>query len=385
MKGRRKKSFYFEIVTLIAITTFVGLLIPGDVGAVKGFERPKEEAVARPIPPMKTIRACFASEGPIGDGGYSYAHYKASKELEKLPYVTETTFVENVHEGTSYPVWKRLSKQGYNMFWACVFEYIDDMKKIAADYPDTIWMIPWTDYAPGGNMGAYWARIYEGWYLIGMTAGLLTKTDIIGFIQCYPIALCYRDSNAFALGVKATNPKASVHHLWLNKWFDPAAEVQAYHSLKALGADIVAHGMDDPAVPSACQKDGVYSTGIWSDMSKFAPKAVLTSVLCHWEKIYNYVAKQAHEGTFKSESLGWGVKEEMIELSPFGPMVPEEVRVKIKAIENRMKEDDPTAFPFYGAVIDQDGKTRIPAGRRPTSQELFSMDYLVDVIKGPRK
>lgn len=65
------------------------------------------------------------------------------------------------------------------------------------------------------NSGTYFADFYQVYYLNGLMAGALTKTNKVGYVAAYPIPEVLRHINAFALGVKEANPDARVYVRWL--------------------------------------------------------------------------------------------------------------------------------------------------------------------------
>ena len=76
-------------------------------------------------------------------------------------------------------------------------------------YPETNFytILP---YHYGGNIRTYFVRIYQLRYLQGMLAGLKTQTGRIGFISYDRLPDNVQELDAFALGVRRTNPHARV-------------------------------------------------------------------------------------------------------------------------------------------------------------------------------
>jgi len=74
------------------------------------------------------------------------------------------------------------------------------------------------------------------------------------------------------------------------------------------------------------------------------------------------------------------MKEGIVDLAPFGPMVPEDVRQKVQAEKAAIIAG--TAELFAGPVTDQTGKVQVPAGRSATDEELLNMKYFVKGVIG---
>jgi basic membrane protein A len=213
-----------------------------------------------------------------------------------------------------------------------------------------------------------------------MVAGAMTRSNILGYVAAFPIPEVLRGINAFTIGAQTVNPNAQVRVVWTKTWYDPATEKEAAKSLLDVGADVIAQHQDSPGPQEAAQEKGVYSVGYNSDMSAFAPKAHLTAPVWKWGPLYRQIVEQVRKGTWKSESIWYGMKEGIVDLAPFGPMVPDSVRQKVLAKKKQIL--DGSTDVFAGPVKDQKGTVRIPAGRTATDEEMLGMKYFVQGVVG---
>ena len=327
----------------------------------------------------KELKVGFIYVSPIGDAGWSYAHDQGRKAIDAMDGVT-TSYVEAVQEGPdSERVMLNMARKGYGLIFATSFGYMDSMLKVAKKYPKTVFM-HCSGFKTAPNMGNYFGRMYQARYLSGMVAGAMTKSNILGYVAAFPIPEVIRGINAYALGAQAVNPKAQVRVVWTKTWYDPATEKEAAKSLLDVGADVIAQHQDSPGPQEAAQEKGVYSIGYNSDMSAFAPKAHLTAPIWNWAPFYKKVVEQVRKGTWKSSSTWMGMKEGIVDLAPFGPMVPEAVRKKVlaKKAELVSGKDD----IFMGPIKDQNGTVQVPKGKIPTDANLLGMKYFVQGVVG---
>lgn len=194
----------------------------------------------------KDLKVGFIYVSPVGDAGWSYAHDLARKAIDKMPGVT-TSYVEAVKEGPdSERVMTNMARKGYGLIFATSFGYMDSMLKVAKKYPNTVFM-HCSGFKTAKNMGNYFGRMYQARYLTGIVAGGMTKSNIIGYVAAFPIPEVIRGINAFTLGVKSINPKASVRVVWTKTWYDPATEKEAAKSLLDVGADVITQHQDSRA------------------------------------------------------------------------------------------------------------------------------------------
>jgi basic membrane protein A len=332
------------------------------------------------FPPLKEIRAGFVYVAPVGDAGWNWAHDQGRKEMEKLPFVTKTSFVENVNEGSdSARVLTQFAEMGFNLIFATSYGYMDPCAEVAKKYPNAVFM-HCSGSKKSENMTNYFGRMYQARYLTGIVAGRMTKTSIIGYVAAHPIPEVIRGINAFTLGARSVNPKATVRVVWTYIWFDPAKEKHAAESLIEVGADVIAQHQDSSGPQQAAQEHGVYSIGYNTDMSRFAPKAHLTSAVWNWGPLYRKIAEDLHAGRWTNAPVWWGIETGVVDIAPIGPMVP--VEVKKLVMERKREIADGKLVVFAGPVKDQKGAVVIPPGKIPSDEELFSMKYFVEGVEG---
>lgn len=327
----------------------------------------------------KEIQVGFVYVSPVGNAGWSYAHDVGRKEIESMEGV-KTSFVEAVKEGPdSERVFLNMARKGYDIIFGTSFGYMDPMLKVAGQFPDITFM-HCSGFKLAKNMGHYFGRIYQARFLSGMVAGSMTQSNVLGYVAAFPIPEVIRGINAYALGARSVNPKAQVRVVWTKTWYDPATEKDAAKSLLDVGADVIAQHQDSPAPQEAAQEKGAYSIGYNSDMAQFAPKAHLTAAVWNWGPLYKKIVQDVQRGTWKSEAIWWGMKEGVVDLAPYGPMVPEPVRQTVDAKKKEILAG--TFHPFTGPIKDQRGNVRIPEGKAATDDELLNMKYFVEGVTG---
>ena len=324
-----------------------------------------------------------------GDHGWTYAHEVARQDVEKhFGNKVETTFVENVPEGPdSARVIRELAKQGNDIIFTTSFGYMDHTIKVAKEFPN-VKFEHITGYKRSPNVATGNIRFYEGRYVQGVVAGLMTKSNKIGYLASFPIPEVIQGINAFGIGLRSVNPKAEVSVIWVNSWYDPVKEADAAKVHIAEGADILAQHTDSPAMLQTAQKAGVHGFGQSSDMKAFAPKAQLFSSVNNWGPYYISKIQQMMDGKWSTgdgpdhwAGNTWvGIADDYLVLSPFENMPADvakaaaQASADIKSGKNKI---------FTGPIKDNAGKLRVPAGKTLNDGELFqTLDYYVDGISG---
>lgn len=333
-----------------------------------------------PAPGAEKLKVGFVYVGPVADAGWTYAHDQGRQYLEAHLPGAETTKVESVPEGAdSERVFTDLARKGYRLIIGTSFGYMDPMVKVAGEFP-SVAFVHISGFKRAKNLATAFGRIEQPRYLTGLVAGAMTKSNIIGYVAAHPIPEVVRGINAFTLGVRAQNPKATVRVVWSNTWYDPGQEKEAAESLLSIGADVLAQHQDSPAAIQAAAAKGKYAVGYNSDMSKFGPKAFLTAPVWDWGPMYMYFAKKVEAGTFKGEDVWWGMDKGVIDIAPIGPMVPASVKSMVATkrsaiIAGKFNE-------LAGPIKDQSGTVRVPAGSALSDSAQLSMNWFVQGVVG---
>ncbi len=319
----------------------------------------------------------FVYVSPIGDAGWTYQHDLGRLQVEKETGVS-TSYVENVAEGADAErVIRDMAKRGDKVIFATSFGYMNYALKVSKSFPQTAFVHA-TGYKLGKNMGLVNARFYEGRYLTGVIAGEMTKSNVLGYVAAFPIPEVLQGINAFIKGARSVNPDAELRVIWVNSWYDPGKERQAAMTLLSQNADVITHHTDSTAVVQAAEEQGKYAFGYHSDMSKYGPKAHLTATTHHWGDYYVKTVREALAGTWKPSSVWGGYREGMIRLAPLNKAIPAALQSRIRDMEKQMTAG--TLHAFAGPVVDQAGKTVVPAGQNMSDDQLNKMNYYLEGV-----
>lgn len=369
----------YAVLAVVVLT--LALLVTG-CGAKK--EEPQQDPAKSSQASGEKLKVAFVYIGPVGDAGWTYAHDQGRKYLaEKLPYV-QTTIKENVKENADAErVLTELAQQGNKVIFATSFGYMDYVEKVAKKFPNVVFL-HCSGFKSGPNFGNYFGRIYQPRYLSGIVAGKMTKSNTIGYVAAFPIPEVVRGINAFTLGVRSVNPNAKVKVVWTNNWYDPAGEKNAALSLiDTAGADVIAQHQDTPGPQQAAEERGKYSVSYNSDMSQFAPKAVLTGPVWNWGPYYVRTVEAVKNGTWKTEQYWGPMSDGIVDLAPYGPMVPEDVKKLVEAKKQEILSGKWDVF--NGPIKDQTGKVRVPAGQDYPDKDKLAFDWFVEGVDGTIK
>jgi basic membrane protein A and related proteins len=365
-------------IKMVALTAVAAAAL---VGCGKK-EEPKAEAPAAAPAKAEPLKVAFAYVGPVGDGGWTFAHDNGRKAVEKeFGDKVVTSFVENVPESADAErVIRDLAGQGNKVIFGTTFGYMEPMLKVAADTKDVKFEHA-TGYKQAENMRTYDSRTYEGAYMAGVVAGKMTKSNTLGVVASIPIPEVIRNINSFTLGAQSVNPKVKTKVVWVNEWFNPPKETEAATALINGGADVLMQNTDSPAVLKTAEAKGKRAFGWDSDMTAYGPKAHLGSAVINWGPYYVKSVREALEGKWTGgQAAWWGVKEGAIDFVSVAEDVPADTKKKLDEVKAGLK--DGSFVIWKGPIVGQDGKEVLAKDAVADDKFLGGISFYVKGVEG---
>jgi simple sugar transport system substrate-binding protein len=341
--------------------------------------------------PSQTLTVGFVYVGPKDDYGYNQAHHEGAMVIAKLPGI-KIREEENVPEtdAVQKTMESMVSLDGSKLLFPTSFGYFDPHILVEAKkFPDV------TFFHCGGlydatkhpaNVGSYFGYIDEAQYVSGIVAGMTTKTNKLGFIAAKPIPQVLRNINAFTLGARSVNPKATTAVVFTGDWSMPSKEADATNSLADQGIDVITMHVDSPKIiVEQAEKRGIYVTGYHASQAALAPKGYLTGAEWNWGAVYTQYVQAMQSGKpfdHVAHLLRGGFKEGFIKMSPYGAAVSGDAKAKADAAKAALT--DGSFVIFKGPLNDNAGKQIIAPGASQvqTDVALEKMAYLVEGVKG---
>lgn len=155
------------------------------------------------------------------DGSWGEAAYDGANALEESGAVSEISLSENIQPGAEAErAMRALAEDGFNPIIAHSFDFGEDVKKVAADFPDTIFV-----YAGGfgdvnANQGDYDQPFYQAAYLEGILAAGATEGGSVAGAAGFEIPACYSMYAAFLAGAQEIRPETTGSFVAVGDWYD---------------------------------------------------------------------------------------------------------------------------------------------------------------------
>ena len=245
--------------------------------------------------------------------------------------------------------------------------------KLALKYPKVRFLNCSVDQ-PYSSTRTYYGRIFEGKFITGAIAGAMAENNRIGYIGSSPIFGVPASINAFALGARLTNPRATVELRWSCMAGDPVRE------LIDSGIRVISN-RDIPTAEHSELDLCSYGT-YWVD-----EHGILTSLgspYWHWGKLYEHVVRSVLDGSWdKSKGTAvnywWGMDSGVIDVK-LAKNLPEGVAALAEILRQGLRQG--TVAPFQRLIRSQDGTVKNDGSRNLTPEELLHMDWLCENVCG---
>jgi basic membrane protein A len=210
---------------------------------------------------------------------------------------------------------RRFARDGHSPIIAVGFSQATALQKVAAEFPalkftliDMVVDLP--------NVQSVLFKEHEGSYLVGLLAGLASKSGKVGFVGGMDIPLIRKFACGYVQGVKAAKKDAEIFQNMTGStpaaWNDPVKGGELAKSQIDRGADVIYHaaGGTGIGVLRAAADAGKLGIGVDSNQNGLQPGKVLTSMLKRVDIATYSSFKAAQSGSWKAGISVLGLKED---------------------------------------------------------------------------
>ena len=330
------------------------------------------------------LKVGFALVSPAADLGWTKQHTLGVAAIKQaLGDRAEISIIDNVFQPQDAErVFRGFAASGHQLVFGTSFSHTVPIARVAPQFPGTAF-----DCCSGSkilaNLGGFEARYHEGTFLAGIAAAKTTRTGKLGFVGGFPIPDIVGPANAYLLGAQGVNPGITCTIIFMNSWKDPGKEKEATLALAAQGCDVIAAFTDSPVAAQTAEQKGLWSVGYASDVRKYAPTRLLTSMIFDWSSIYVQDARDVVGGVWKPQSRWYGLKEGVVKMAPYGDSIGPDTRALLARSEDALRAG--ALQPFGGEIRDQTGAVRVRAGAVLGETDVRSINWLAAGMQGRLK
>jgi len=336
----------------------------------------------------------FLYVGLVGDHGWTLTHEEGRQAIEENLEAVTTAYEPSVIPADAPARMDAFVEAGANVIITTSYDFLSATQAAASAHPDVLFL-NCSGFAAADNMGSYFGRMYQPWYLAGMVAASQSCTGRLGVVGAVTIPETVRHINAFTLGAREVDPSAVVHVEWIGAWFDVEREPEVTTDLIAAGADVIVNQTDTtiPLETAAAQTstcDGETVT-VWSigydnaDSCDFAPESCLTAPYWNWGPLYVRLLEEIRAGIWDPRALVWdqmlGTPEDStVALAPMSDLVDSAVGVAVESRIPELTAAEGIHRPFVGPLRDVNGALRVDEGDGLDDEALLRMCWFVEGV-----
>ncbi len=280
----------------------------------------------------------------IDDKGWNALAYDALLAIENELDATITpvdSHIPTEHEADL----RRSAMEGNHLIFGHGFEYGQSAKTVAPDFPETMFVISSGDIV-AENIASMNFEVEPAMYLLGIIAGMMTKTKKVGVIggQDFPAVISGFD--AFADGVNSVNPDTEVFHDYVGNWEDAAkgkelaiAQIEKGVDFIFPNADVASRGVFMAAEEAQNEGNIVYTFGANRDQSEVSPTTVIANAIIT-PRPFVEIAELVKDRTFTPEIYTYTMSADGAIDMVYNPAlidtVPEAVKTHVANIKARI-------------------------------------------------
>lgn len=283
--------------------------------------------------------------GGVNDKSFNQQAWEA---LQKIATDTgaDTKYQESKKDSDYIPLLTKFVKGGYDLTWGIGFLFADAATTVASENPDAkLALIDTTPTKELPNVESVLFKENEGSFLVGVVAGLTTKTNKIGFVGGMELPVIKKFEAGFKAGVAAVNPNAKVEVNYVGDFSKPDQGKLAAATMYDGGADIIFHaaggtgnGVFNEAKDRFKAGKKVWVIGVDKDQSiEFGNDVTLTSMVKKVDEAVYRVSNDLLAGNFKGgQTVELGLSEGGVGLPKDNPNVSKEILDKVEEYKNKI-------------------------------------------------
>ncbi|WP_027092120.1 BMP family lipoprotein [Cohnella thermotolerans] len=283
--------------------------------------------------------------GGVNDKSFNQQAWEALQRIGK-DTGAEVKYLESKKDADYETNLNQFVKGGYDLTWGIGFLFQDAAKKIADQNPNAkLAVIDTTVDAP--NVESVTFKENEGSFLVGVVAGLTTKTNKIGFVGGMQLPVIKKFEAGFKAGVAAVNPNATVTANYVGDFSKPDLGKLAAATLYDAGNDIIFHaaggsgnGVFNEAKDRLKAGNQVWVIGVDKDQAiEFGDDVTLTSMMKKVDQAVYTVTQDLLNGKFQgglTNAKELGLAEGGVGLPEKNPNVPQDVLDKVEEYKQKI-------------------------------------------------
>ena len=303
--------------------------------AVETAAEAVEEAVETATEAPASIKVGMVTDvGGVNDQSFNQTAWEGLSKLGAENSAVEVAYLESSTDADYSSNIQTFLDEDYDLIICVGYMLADATREAAQENPDQKFAI--IDDATNADLDNVACLMFsqeQASYLVGVVAGLMTKSNTVGYVQ----GMISDTMNLFGIGyiagVQSVNPDCTVLQYNANSFADSAAGSAAATDMITKGADVIYHaaGGTGAGVISACESNGIYAIGVDSDQNYMAPNTVVTSAMKRVDNASIDIALAVLNGTYTGGVHQYDLSNGGVDIAPTTTLLPDDVLAAVEA------------------------------------------------------
>ena len=320
------------------------------------------------------LKVVFLHEYDAKNSAWVRGHEKGIEALKKeFPDRLVITNRENVSpEVDAEQIMEEVAHDNADVVFTTSIRMRPACLKVAAQHPKTRFLNCCLN-APHPLVRTYYPRTYEVTYLLGMLAGITSRSDHVGYVAANPVYGVPAALNAFVQGLRSVRPEGRVVLRWACLP-DPAHPLD-FSDRK----DIEVFYARDDREPEGTHRD--------YGLCRRLPDGILQPIGLpewRWDTFFIEIVRSVFDGTWNSANgrainYWWGMRSGAEQINYSAGQNSGTMQL-LRLVEKQIAKDDVQVFP--SEEYAQGHRKQGAATGIYTPQELMKMDWLDECVEG---
>ncbi len=248
------------------------------------------------------------------DKSFNEAAFNGAEKFKKETGIAYRDF-EPTGDTQGEQAIRNFASRGFNPVVAVSFAWTSAVEKVAAEFPDTKFIIV-DSVVDKPNVRSVLYKEEEGSYLVGVLAGMASKSGKVGFVGGMDIPLIRKFECGYEQGARAVKADIEVFQNMTGTtgaaWNDPVRGGELTKNQIDQGADVVyaAAGATGLGVLQTAADNKKLSIGVDSNQNHLHPGSVLTSMVKRVDLAVYNAYNDTKNDKFTAGVQSLGVKED---------------------------------------------------------------------------
>ncbi|MDT9726018.1 BMP family ABC transporter substrate-binding protein [Xylanibacillus composti] len=302
--------------------------------------------------PERTVEisvAMVTDVGGVNDNSFNQSAWEGLQQFAE-EHGGKVDYLQSQNDADYVPNLNQFVKSGRDLTWGIGYMMSDAIRQVANQNPESKLGIV-DDVVDAPNVVSVTFKENDGGFLVGVVAGMMTKTNKIGFVGGSEIPVITRFEAGFKAGIEAANPDAQLIVNYTGAFDAPDQGKAAASTIYNSGADIIFHaagstgdGVFGQAKELRNAGRDVWVIGVDKDQAQtFGNDITLTSMIKRVDVAVRTISEEVMRDEFKGgEVVTLGLKENGVGLPEHNPNLPQEVLDKVEEFKQRIIDGELT-------------------------------------------